>query len=130
MKTVYPAVFTAESAEIGGFSVTFPDLPGCVTQGDTLSEAVAMAQEALGLYLAALQEDSASVPNPSNPLSIHTRERDFLSLVEVDPERYSRKKYVRKNLTIPVWIADAAERKRINFSAVLQEALLAEINRK
>jgi len=49
MKIMYPAIFHAE--EEGGFWVEFPDLPGCVTQGDTEAEVYTNAIEAMELYL-------------------------------------------------------------------------------
>ena len=48
-KLIYPAVFHPE--EVGGYSVDFPDLLGCVTEGDTLAEAIRMAEDALGIYM-------------------------------------------------------------------------------
>ena len=54
-KLIYPAVFHPEAD--GGYSVDFQDLLGCVTEGDTLSEAIDMAEDALGIYLYSLKED-------------------------------------------------------------------------
>ena len=66
----YTAVF--EPAEEGGFIVTFPALPGLVTEGDTLEEARAMAADALRGYLESLALDGlaapAEDPQPSVPL--------------------------------------------------------------
>ena len=56
----YTAVFTP--AEEGGFVVTVPALPGCVTEGDTLDEARTMAHEAIELYLESLVADGEEVP--------------------------------------------------------------------
>lgn len=81
-KLIYPAVFHPE--EDGGYSVDFPDLLGCVTEGDTLSEAVDMAEDALGIYLYSLKEDKEPYPEPSNPADIKVEGRDFVSLVEYD----------------------------------------------
>lgn len=53
-KLMYPAVFHSEIN--GGYSVDFPDLLGCVTEGDTLSEAIDMAEDALGIYLYSLKK--------------------------------------------------------------------------
>ena len=46
----------------GGYTVTVPALPGCVTQGETLDEAIAMARDAIGLYIEALVADGEPVP--------------------------------------------------------------------
>ena len=69
-KHTYTAVF--EPAEEGGFIVTFPALPGVVTEGETLEEARAMAVDAVHGYLESLAKDGlpapAEDPQPSVPL--------------------------------------------------------------
>lgn len=50
--------------EEGGYMVTIPALPGCITQGDTIDEALAMAKEAIELYIEELQ--SRAEPLPGN----------------------------------------------------------------
>lgn len=80
-KITYPAIFHPEAD--GGYSVDFPDLPVCVTEGDTLSEAAKMAEEALELYLDSLKGDKEPYPKPSALDDIKTTEgHDFVSLVE------------------------------------------------
>jgi len=49
-------------AEEGGYTVTVPALRGCVTEGDTYEEAIAMAHEAIGLYLQSLRDDGEPIP--------------------------------------------------------------------
>ena len=63
MLKIYPAVFTGED---DGYSVSFPDLDGCFTCGDTLEEAMEMAQEAMGLYLISLEERGIAAPPPTS----------------------------------------------------------------
>lgn len=52
----------------GGFMVTVPALPGCITQGDDLDEAMAMAKEAIELYIEELKERGEEIPDDSNTL--------------------------------------------------------------
>ena len=52
----------------GGFTVTVPVLPGCITYGENLDEAISMAREAIELYIEELQERGESVPNDNNTL--------------------------------------------------------------
>lgn len=63
------AKFTAifESAEEGGYVVTVPSLPGCVTEGDTLEEAVEMAKDAIAGYIESLKKHGESIPNGDAP---------------------------------------------------------------
>jgi len=127
MLTVYPAIFLKE--DDGGYSVSFPDLDGCFTSGDSLSEAMEMAQEALGLYLVSLEERKIDVPSPSDLTAIEKADSEFISLVSTFMEKYRRKsKSVKKTLTIPQWLNDEAESHHINFSSVLQKALKEELS--
>lgn len=120
---VYPAVFTFEE---DGVSVEFPDLPGCLTCGNDVNEAVQMAKEALALHLYGLEEDGDPIPEPSPPTRIKAEANQAIMLVEVwmPPVRSEvQNRAVKKTLTIPKWLNDLAERRKVNFSQVLQEAL-------
>ena len=109
MKTIYPAIFMREEKD--EYSVIFPDLEGCVTCGDNLEHALSMAEEALGLYLVSLEERKLPAANPSDPAEIKTENNDFVSLISTSMERYRRNKAVKKTLTIPQWLNDAATEK-------------------
>lgn len=126
-KHFYPAVFTKEST---GYSVSFPDLEGCFTEGDTLEEAYDMSRDAIGLFL--LGENSRfNFPVPRNPKDIRTSENEFVILVEFDELEYRKRhetRSVKKTLTIPSWLNTLAEEKNINFSNTLQNALMRELH--
>ena len=132
MKLVYPAIFKEEKI---GYSVMFPDLLGCVTQGDTLEEAIEMAEDAaLGWLLTALEENE-KIPEATNINDIELEYKDeFVSLLLLDlsaySEKYSSRKSVKKTLTIPFWLNERAERLKINFSKTLQDALILKIIKK
>lgn len=128
-KIIYPAVFHPE--EVGGYSVDFPDLLGCVTEGDTLEEAIRMAEDALGIYLYSLKEDGEEAPAPSDPADIEVSGRDFISLVTYDEVAYLKRTdshSVKKTLTIPAWMDTLARENHLNFSNVLQNAIRRELN--
>lgn len=120
---IYPAIFHAEDV---GYSITFPDLLGCVSEGDSLEEALEMAEDALGIYLYTLSEDGVSFPIPSNPAEIQLKEKEFITLIAWDKIEYLKRtdnKAVKKTLTIPSWLNYLAEKENINFSGILQKAL-------
>lgn len=128
MKHLYPAVFTQEAD--GRYSVTFPDLVGCFTEGDTWQEAYNMAIDAIGLYL---QNDKNEFvyPSASNPQDIKTEINQFIMPVEFDEINYLRKngnQSVKKTLTIPAWLNSLAEKNHVNFSGTLQAALKHQLN--
>ncbi|WP_326492638.1 type II toxin-antitoxin system HicB family antitoxin [Alicyclobacillus dauci] len=121
---IYPAVF--EPGEVSGFTVTFPDLPGCITEGATLEEAFSMAKEALELHLYGMEADGDEIPEPSVPDQSQLTQGAMMALVEAWMPVIRSKianQSVKKNLTIPKWLADAADRADINYSQVLQSAL-------
>lgn len=128
-KLFYPAVF--HKAEEGGFWVTFPDIPECMTQGDDMQQAYEMAVEALGLSITTMEEEGESVPTASAPDCIEIEDEGFLVVVEFDLMEYRRRncsRAIKKTLSIPEWLNEAAMRQNINFSQVLQEALLQKVN--
>lgn len=127
-KLFYPAVFHA--AEEGGYWVTFPDFPACMTQGDTMAEAYKMAVDALGLELSELIENKEQLPEPSEPTKIEVTD-GVIVVVEFDYIAYLKStsnKAVKKTLTIPEWLNEAAEQANINFSQILQKALKEQLN--
>lgn len=133
MKVVYPACFYKE--EDGGFSVQIPDLLGCCTQGDTLEEAMQMAQDAALGWLLTAVEDNEEIPKASDIKDVKLEsENGFTTLLLLDlgvyTQKYGSRKSVKKTLTIPVWLNERAERLKINFSQTLQDALMAQVLKK
>ena len=127
---VYPAVLTYEDGyEI---AVTFPDLPGCATSGETDTEALMMAKEALGLHLWGMENDGDELPAPSPIRDIELEAGEIVALVEVymPSVRLSQEnRSVNRTVTLPAWLNAQAMERGVNFSQVLQDALRAEINR-
>ena len=122
MLKVYPAIFHYEES----YWVEFPDLEGCVTDGDSLEAAMEHAQEAMGLYLATLLEENQPLPESSNIKEIKTE--DILSYVSVDVNKFRRStKAVKKTLSIPEWLAIEADRHNLSLSKVLQDGLKSQL---
>lgn len=124
-KYLFPAIF--DPGEDGkGYTVTFPDLPGCITEGSDISEALSMAKDALGGFLYGMEEDNEPIPQPTPPDKITPPNGGFVTLIEVRTD-YIRdemeNKAVKKTLTIPKWLNDAAESEGLNFSQLLQFAI-------
>lgn len=127
MKNSYPIVLTPDET---GYVVYIPDF-NINTEGDTLTEAIEMARDAIGLMGVDMEDDSKELPAPTalSAVSKGTAE-DIVSLVDVDFAEYRRKndmRTVKKNCTIPSWLNYEAERAGVNFSALLQAALKREL---
>lgn len=116
---IYPAIFSFDD---DGVSVEFPNLPGCLTCGTDQEEALIMAQDALRGHLACLENLGKSIPAPEDMRKISLKSGQIMVAVEAWMIPL-RTKTVRKNLTIPAYLAEAAEKSGINFSQTLSEAL-------
>lgn len=123
MLFVYPAIFHKEE---DAYWVEFPDLEGCHTYGSSVNETMEAAQEALAVYLLTLLEQGKEIAAPSD-ISVVQVKDGFSSLVSCDINQYKDTKAVKKTLTIPSWLNDRAISMGVNFSQVLQEALLSKI---
>lgn len=125
MKKFFPVIFTKEEV---GFSTSAVDLEGCFSEGDTFEEAYQNTKDAIGLFL----EDTAE-PELTNISGIipALEKGQFVCVVEFDEKEYlkkNRSKSVKKTLTIPEWLNDEAEKQHVNFSGILQEALIDKLN--
>ena len=140
MLSMYPACFYKESE---GYSVIFPDLNDLATQGDTFEEAMEMAIDCLAGYLYTCKRDGEAIPTPSrldtiDPIAVSQEvapgepvPEAFVNIVSVDVAEYAKQhfeKSVKKTLSIPAWLNDAAVAQGINFSRVLQQALKEQLH--
>lgn len=127
-KLFYPAIFTPDENDT--FTVVFPDVPGCVTCGDNMENAYEMAFDCLGLVLSYMKENKEPIPKASSPQDITLSSGQFLVVIEFDMLEYNKKhnsKAVKKTLSIPEWLNEEAIACGVNFSQVLQEALIQKI---
>ncbi|MCI8827355.1 MAG: HicB family protein [Ruminiclostridium sp.] len=125
MKIVYPVVFTP--LEEGGYMAYVPDLQ-INTSGKDLADAIFMARDAIGLMGIDLEDDKKTFPTPST--TVPHEDGEIVSLVDVDLFAYRRsieKKTVRRNVSLPAWLNNAAEDAGLNVSAVLQLALKQQL---
>lgn len=126
MKYVYPAIFTP--LPTGEYDVRIPNLPGCITCGKDLVDAIEMAEDATAMWLCDAEDNQESIPAPSEELSV--AEPQFISLIVADTDAYRKEndnRAVKKTLTIPSWLNFKAEKANINFSQTLQNALIKEL---
>ena len=128
MKLIYPAVFKPFSDKSGGYVVEFPDLPGCVTEGKDLEQAIEMGIDAASGWILGELEDGERIPCASSYQKISGENDCMVNMLLLDIDAYEEKygeKAVRKNLTIPAWLNTFAEKNNINFSKILQDALFS-----
>lgn len=127
----YRYIAVLEYGEKGTIGVYFPDLPGCVSGGDTTEKAVEGAKEALLLHLYGMEEDGDEIPAPSELKDIQFEKNELPMLIEVYMKPFKEKilkHYVKKTLSIPKWVNTIAEEQGVNFSAVLLKGLKEQCN--
>lgn len=123
MLYVYPAIIHEDP---DGVWAEFPDLPGCQTFSDSVSDLLAYAGEALECELVESLERGDTLPAPTPMSKLTITENSYPTLIRIDVDLAKNTRSVKKTLTIPEWLNDRALSKGINFSKVLQEALLAK----
>lgn len=123
----YPAVFHKEES---GYWISFPDFPECFTEGDDMQQAYKRAVDALGLAIVSRKEEKEEIPNPTEVTKLK-EEDGMVVIIGFDMIAYQKKhnsRAVKKTLSIPEWLNEEAMAMGINFSQVLQEALLNKLN--
>ena len=121
MKTAYPIVLTPADR---GFVVYVPDL-NINTEGSTIADAISMAEDAIGLWGITAQDLGREIPSASAaPPACAPGEKTAYAVVDFDTYRRAHDmRVVRKNVTLPSYLNDMAEKAGVNFSQVLQESL-------
>ena len=123
-KYAYPAIFEEDE---GSIAVVFPDLGNCYTQGEDMVDALEMASDVLSGKLVFMEDNGEVLPKPTPVNELKIEKGQYSSLVMADTMAYRKAnstKAVKKTLTIPSWLNDIAEKQSVNFSQVLQEALI------
>ena len=118
MEFVYPAVFHAN--DDGSYTVVYPDLPGCISEGKSLENAIYMAQSALTQWIEYIIDKKQELPKASHMQSVTIEENEFVNLIRVEV-RDGRA--IKRTVSIPKWMDDGAIKSGLSLSRVLQEAL-------
>lgn len=130
MKYVFPAVFYYDDDKV---SVKVPDIPGCYSYGDDMADAIEMAEDAICMMITSFEDDGTEIPFPSSYEDIQknvVEDNVIISYVVADTVKWRKEnnnKAVKKTLSIPSWLNTKAENANINFSQVLQEALIQKL---
>lgn len=133
MKKVYPVIFTQSE---GAVLIEVPDLE-ILTEGKDMADAIEMARDAIGVTGISMEDNGETIPEASGITDIKPKNgtfaeegKGFVSMVDIDFATYRRKvdnKTVRRNVTLPNWLNQEAEKAHINVSKVLQEALMTKL---
>lgn len=130
MKYLYNAVISPieDSAR---FVARVPDLPGCVTTGDDIRDAINMIVDSASLWLVAAEDESMPIADPTSQADMKLENGDIVSLIQLDTTAYRKatdNHAVRKNVSLPAWMVRMADKNGLNCSQILQEALAAKFS--
>ena len=116
---VYPALFHFNEDD-GSYTITYPDLPGCISEGKSLENALYMAQDALKQWLECTIEIGQEIPAASRAVDVAYEQGEFVNLVRAE---LKDDRAIRRTVSIPKRLYDAATNANLSLSRVLQEAL-------
>lgn len=127
---IYPAVFNYAD---DGITVTFPDFPDAVAEGQTEEDAYLRAKEALEGWIAFQHEGKNPVPLPINfsEAFVQYNENQRVQLIQVSNEEIRQlllQKRVRRNITIPEYLSKAASKAGLNVSEIAAQALKEKLH--
>ena len=113
-----------------GITISFPDLPGCFScaEKDDTESALKNAREALGLHLFGMEQDGETIPDPTPVPALTTQKNQAIALINVfmpSVRASVRTSFVKKTVSLPAWLAAAADERHVNCSKVFQEALIS-----
>ena len=123
MDYIYPAIFS--SNENGSYTITFPDLPGCISEGKNLSNAIDMAQEALSQWLEYLVSEKQVIPNASEIIDIEVSGKEFANLIRIN---LRDERAVKRTVSLPRWMDEKVSEEGWSLSRVLQDAIAQKVH--
>lgn len=129
MKGVYAAILTPIDNE-SGYVARVPDVSGCITTGRDMLDTLDNIRDALVACLCTLEDFNEPVPQASTPETIAHDAKSVIALVDFDTLKYREEtdtRAVRKNVSMPAWLSDLADKRGINCSQTLQEALKKQL---
>ena len=131
MKYMYSAQF--HPIEDGsGYYARVPDLPGCITTGKTLEDAIEQITDAASIWLVVAEDDDKDIPVATEQSKLKGPKGSVFSLIRIDTLEYralTDTRAVRKNVSLPAWMAKLADKRKINCSKILQDGLMLELNK-
>ena len=125
----YTAVIEKDSSDF--WMVTFPDLEGCVTNARTLEEAIIQANNILEDYMAIIEREGQGIPEPT-PFEGVVVPKGAVRQRIVVPMAGARRRWedrsVNRMVTLPAWMDEKGREANLNFSKMLQDAVIKELD--
>lgn len=131
MQYIYTAIFTP--IEDGtGYYAKVPDLQGCITTGEDIPDAIVQITDAMNAWLVVAEDEGLDISEPTpqaqllsdNPAAIYS----LITADTIDYRSRTDTHSVRKNVSLPCWMVNLADKRGINCSQVLQDSLRKLLN--
>lgn len=134
MVVIYPVILTATKDAKDTYLIYIPDIDG-ISEGYGIEDAYHMARDYIGGMLYDMPDDEIPQASPISSIDVASGKfadagESFVTLIDLDLEAYRRSinnKAVRRNVSIPAWLNQAAEDAHLNVSRILQEALMDKL---
>ena len=130
MKYIYTATFVPNE-DGTKYYCRVPDLPGCITTGSSIDDAIEMITDAASGWLVVAEDEGNEIPAATPQHKLDIPENAACSIIRVDTLAYraaTDTRAVRKNVSLPAWMATLAEKRGVNCSQVLQDGLMQLLN--
>ena len=118
LEYVYPAIFHKNNNN--SYTVIFPDLSGCITEGKSLGEAMRMAQSVINQWIEYSKDKNLQIPKPTEINNIKVNSNEFVRLIRTDIKDSHA---VKRTVSIPKWMDERVTEAGLSLSRVLQDAL-------
>lgn len=131
MKYSYYALMNEEG---GIYTISFPDIPGAISEADSIDQAILNAQEVLEIFMLMYENEGTEFPKGSSARELSQRlesDNDFIQLITVDTRivrMREENKSINKMVTLPKWLVELGKERQVNFSQLLQSALRSELH--
>lgn len=129
MKYIYTALISQDAE--GVYVARVPDIPGCVTTGSSLADAIDQITDAAVACLVVAEDEGLEIASARSQEDLPREAGDVCTLIRLDTLAYraaTDTKAVRKNVSLPAWMANLADKRGLNCSQLLQEALLLRLD--
>ena len=130
MKYIYTATFVPNE-DGTKYYCRVPDLPGCITTGGSIDDAIEMITDAASGWLVVAEDEGNEIPAATPQHELNIPENAICSIIRIDTLTYraaTDTRAVRKNVSLPAWMATLAEKRGVNCSQVLQDGLMQLLN--
>ncbi len=131
MKYLYTAIILPIE-DGSGYYAKVPDLPGCITTGKDFQDTLAQITDAASIWLVNAEDDRPDeIVSPTSQRDMDIPSNASVTILQIDTISYRAAidtRAVRKNVSLPAWMENLADKRGLNCSQILQDALMTKLS--